>query len=83
MPRPKTVLWVDDEFESLGAHVLFLQENGYEVEQAAHGDDAIALLRRQAYGLVLLDEQLPGKRGLELVGEIRYIDPAVPVVRAR
>ncbi|MFQ5704799.1 MAG: PglZ domain-containing protein, partial [Gemmatimonadales bacterium] len=42
--------------------------------------DAIALLRRQPYGVVLLDEQLPGRRGLELVGEIRSIDPAVPVV---
>ena len=80
MPRPKTILWVDDEVESLGAHVLFLEEQGYEVEQAAHGDDAIALLRRQPYGLVLLDEQLPGRSGLELVGEIRSIDPAVPVV---
>ncbi len=80
MPRPKTVLWVDDEFESLGAHVLFLNENGYEVEQAAHGDDALALLRRQPYGLILLDEQLPGRTGLELVGEIRSIDPTVPVV---
>lgn len=80
MARPKTVLWVDDEFESLGAHVLFLNENGYEVEQAAHGDDALALLRRQPYGLILLDEQLPGRTGLEIVGEIRSIDPAVPVV---
>lgn len=80
MPRPRTVLWVDDEIESLGAHVLFLKEQGYQVEQAAHGDDAIALLQRQPYGVVLLDEQLPGKRGLELVGQIRSIDPAVPVV---
>ncbi len=80
MPRPKTILWVDDEIESLGAHILFLSEHGYEVEQAAHGDDAIALLRRQPYGVVLLDEQLPGRRGLELVGEIRSVDPAVPVV---
>jgi len=80
MPRPKTILWVDDEIESLGAHVLFLNEQGYQVEQAAHGDDAIALLRRQPYGVILLDEQLPGRRGLELVGEIRSIDPAVPVV---
>ena len=69
MPRPKTVLWVDDEIESLAAHVLFLSEHGFQVEQAAHGDDAIALLTRQPYGVVLLDEQLPGRRGLELVGE--------------
>jgi CheY-like chemotaxis protein len=80
MPRPKTILWVDDEIESLAAHVLFLRENGYHVEQAAHGDDAVALLQRQAYGLILLDEQLPGKRGLELVQELRSIDPAAPVV---
>jgi DNA-binding response OmpR family regulator len=80
MPRPKSILWVEDEIESLGAHVLFLEEHGYTVEQAAHGDDAIELLRRRPYGVVLLDEQLPGRRGLELVGEIRAVDPAVPVV---
>jgi DNA-binding response OmpR family regulator len=80
MPRPKTVLWVDDEVESLAAHVLFLSEHGFQVEQTAHGDDAIALLTRRPYGVVLLDEQMPGRRGLELVAEIRSIDPAVPVV---
>ncbi|MEX0691615.1 MAG: response regulator [Gemmatimonadales bacterium] len=80
MPRPHTVLWVDDEIESLEAHALFLEEQGYTVERAAHGDDALALLRRQAYGVVLLDEQMPGRRGLELVGEIRSIDPTVPLV---
>lgn len=80
MPRPRTILWVEDEIESLGAHVLFLKEHGYDVEQAAHGDDALALLRSRPYGVVLLDEQLPGRRGLDLVPEIRSIDPAVPVV---
>jgi len=80
MQRPHTVLWVDDEFESLAAHVLFLEEHGYVVERTPHGDDALALLRRQPYGVVLLDEQLPGRRGLELVGEIRAIDPSIPLV---
>ncbi|HEX9693185.1 MAG TPA: response regulator [Gemmatimonadales bacterium] len=80
MPRPKTVLWVDDEVESLAAHVLFLQEHGYEVEQAAQGDDALALLQRRAYGVILLDEQMPGRQGLELVASIRAVDSAVPIV---
>ncbi len=80
MQRPRTVLWVDDEVESLAAHVLFLEEHGYAVERTPHGDDALALLRSQPYGVVLLDEQLPGRRGLELVGEIRAIDPSVPLV---
>ncbi|MSR06706.1 MAG: response regulator [Gemmatimonadetes bacterium] len=80
MTRPKTILWVDDEIESLSAHTLFLEEQGFTVERTANGDDALALLRRQPYGVVLLDEQMPGRRGLELVGEIRAIDPAVPLV---
>ncbi len=80
MARPKTILWVDDEAESLGAHVLFLEESDYEVELASNGDDALVLLRGQSYGVILLDEQMPGRTGLELVGEIRAIDPAVPIV---
>ena len=78
--RPKSVLWVDDEIESLESHRRFLTDHGYEVAAAAHGDDALEMLRRQAYGVVLVDEQMPGQRGLELFGAIRNIDPAVPVV---
>jgi len=79
-PRPKSILWVDDEVEGLAAHRRFLEQQGFSVQQAAHGDDALALLRRQPYSVVLLDEQMPGRRGLELLGEIRAIDPAMPVV---
>src|ERR1041384_2780588 len=80
MPRPKTILWVDDEVDGLTAHRRFLEQQGFAVEQAAHGDDALALLRRQPYSIVLLDEQMPGRRGLELIGEIRALYPAMPVV---
>src|SRR5213593_1454825 len=80
MPRPKSILWVDDEVEGLASHRRFLEAQGFTVEAAAHGDDALALLRRQPYSVVLLDEQMPGRRGLELLPEIRAIDAAVPVV---
>jgi DNA-binding response OmpR family regulator len=71
---------VDDEVESLTSHILFLQEQGFTVEPTAHGDDALVLLQRQPYGVVLLDEQMPGRRGLELFRAIRAIDHAMPVV---
>ena len=38
------------------------------------------MLRRRAYGIVLLDEQMPGKRGLEAYREIRELDPLLPIV---
>ncbi len=59
---------------------MFLEEQGFTVEKASHGDDALALLQRQAYGVVLLDEQMPGRRGLELFRAIRGIDTTIPVV---
>jgi DNA-binding response OmpR family regulator len=80
MPRPKSILWVDDELEGIAPHRRFLESQGFTVAAAAHGDDALALLRRQPYSVVLLDEQLPGRRGLELLPEIRAIDAAVSVV---
>ncbi len=80
MPRPKSILWVDDEVESLTSHIMFLEEHGFSVEPTAHGDDALVLLQRKPYGVVLLDEQMPGRRGLELFRAIRAIDHTTPVV---
>jgi DNA-binding response OmpR family regulator len=80
MLRPRTVLWVDDEIETLDSQVLFLEQQGFTVERATNGDDALVLLRRQSYGVVLLDEQMPGTSGLDLIPQLRAIDASMPVV---
>src|SRR5205814_1088476 len=80
MARPKSILWVDDEVDGLAPHRRFLEDQGFTVAAAAHGDDALAMLRRQPYSVVLLDEQMPGRRGLNLLPEIRAIDAGVAVV---
>jgi len=59
----KRILWVDDEIDLLRPHLLFLQARGYHVDAISNGDDALALLRDNPYDLVLLDEQMPGRRG--------------------
>jgi DNA-binding response OmpR family regulator len=80
MARPRSILWVDDEIETLDSQVLFLEQQGFTVERAANGEDALVMLRRQPYGVVLLDEQMPGTRGLDLVPMLREIDASMPVV---
>ena len=71
-PRPgKRILWVDDEIGLLKPHLLFLQARGYHVDAIANGDDALELLRENSYDLVLLDEQMPGRRGLEVLEIMR------------
>ncbi len=76
----KRILWVDDEIDLLRPHLLFLQQRGYHVDAIANGDDALALLRDRPYDLVLLDEQMPGRRGLEVLETLRREDPHARVV---
>ena len=76
----KAVLWVDDEAELLEPHRIFLRDKGFEVETATNADDAFELVRRRAFDLVLLDEQMPGRRGLEALKELREIEPNLQVV---
>ena len=81
MPLPtKHVLWVDDEAELLEPHRLLLQERGYAVELASNGEDALELLRGRSFDILLLDEQMPGRRGLDVHREVQSIAPTLPVV---
>jgi DNA-binding response OmpR family regulator len=79
-PPAKRLLWVDDEIDLLRPHLLFLQGRGYHVDAASNGDDAMELVRMHGYDLVLLDQHMPGKTGIEILDEIRRVDPRVPVV---
>jgi CheY-like chemotaxis protein len=78
--KAKSVLWVDDESELLESHRIFLRSKGYEVEWATNADDAVELLRRRQFDIMLLDEQMPGTRGLEAYRDVREIAPNLPVV---
>lgn len=77
---PKRLLWVDDEIDLLRPHLLFVQGRGYHIDAVANGDDALELVRLYPYDLVLLDEQMPGRSGMEVFDELRRLDPLVPVV---
>lgn len=74
------ILWVDDEVEFLQPHILFLQERGYEVSTALNADDALDLIRQRSFDLVLLDEMMPGKDGLATLGEIKKLNPGLPII---
>jgi DNA-binding response OmpR family regulator len=79
-PNGKSLLWVDDEAELLEPHRMFLRDKGFKVESATNAVDGVELLRRRPFDLVLLDEQMPGTRGLDAVRELRELAPNLPVV---
>ncbi len=65
------VLVVDDESQIRGSLEEILREEGYSVAGAADAEEALTLLRDVPYDVVLLDIWLPGRDGLEVLGEIR------------
>jgi len=74
------ILWTDDEIDLLRAHIIFLQEKGFEVVTANNGSDAIELVKSNFFDIIFLDENMPGLSGLETHALIKDIDPTVPLV---
>lgn len=55
--------------------------DGYEVEVASNGEEALGYFKRaHSFGLVLLDVRMPGKSGLDVLGEIKKSDPRVKII---
>jgi CheY-like chemotaxis protein len=74
------ILWADDEIDLLKPHILFLKEKGYEVKTAKSGNEAIELIKTQAFDIIFLDEQMPGLSGLETLNRIKNYRDDLPVV---
>ncbi len=79
MRKPR-ILWTDDEIDLLRAHIIFLQEKGYEVETVNNGLEAVEKVKENFYDIIFLDENMPGMTGLETLTQIKTVSPNVPVV---
>lgn len=74
------VLVVDDEIEACNALKEFLDAKGYEVYTAQDGKSALDKLQEIRPQLVLLDMIMPGMHGIEVLEEIKKIDPKIGVI---
>ena len=78
--RKITILWADDEIDLLKPHIIFLENKGYSVLIATNGNDALKVAAKETIDIVFLDENMPGRSGLEIVVDLKQIMPNVPVV---
>ena len=78
-PGTYRILVVDDEASVLVTYQLILEQQGYQVSACATSVDAISVLRRQDFDLVLCDYSLEEQHtGFEVISVARKIDPDVP-----
>ncbi|MCX7718886.1 MAG: sigma-54 dependent transcriptional regulator [Candidatus Sumerlaeaceae bacterium] len=77
--RPR-VLVVDDEASMRFLLREVMSREGYLVEEAADGAEAVQKVREGFFELVVLDVKMPGMGGLEALAEIKRVRPATVVV---
>ncbi len=74
------ILVIDDEEEIREGLELLLSSEGYHVTVAPDGDQGLATLQERPFDLLLLDVNLPGRNGLELLKEVKTRTPDLAVI---
>ena len=74
------ILIVDDEETIRLALRKFLRSRGYEVEIAGSGDQALEILDKQSFSLMLCDVRMPGMTGVQVVPQARQRDTDLAII---
>ena len=75
-----SILLVDDEISQLTSLKSFLSKRNYTIYTAENGNDALAVINKNLIDVTLTDFRMPGMNGLELLKEIKRINPEIEVV---
>lgn len=78
--RRTRILVVDDEHLIRWSLEQNLKKQGYEVVTAGNGEDALRIVREEQPDLILLDIQLPGMSGLEVLEKVKEFDDEIVVI---
>jgi two-component system cell cycle response regulator CpdR len=74
------ILLVDDDLHNLNTLSRFLRTEGYEVAEASSGSEAVRLLERDHFDLIISDVIMPGVNGLQVVDSVRSLAPNTRVL---
>ncbi|MDA8442323.1 MAG: response regulator [Peptococcaceae bacterium] len=74
------ILVVDDQMGVRRLLYEAFKEEGYEVEMAASGLEAIETVKKSIPSIILMDMKMPGMNGLEALKEIKKLDQEIAVI---
>lgn len=73
------ILLIDDEKDILELVSYNLQREGFEVATSINGEEALTLVRKESYDLIILDLMLPGIQGIEFCKILRDSEETVSI----
>ena len=74
------ILLVDDDHSLRNMLSFVLGKEGYQVDEAVSGMDALKKLKTRKYDLVISDIRMPGLNGIDLLKKIKTHDQELPVI---
>jgi two-component system, OmpR family, copper resistance phosphate regulon response regulator CusR len=74
------ILIVEDETKIAEALVKGLSGEGYDAKSVSSGEEALFLLSREAFDIIILDVMLPGRNGFEVLKLLRETGGQTPVL---
>ena len=75
-----SILVIDDDRDMRRVLRDFLVRSGYGVIEAATGDEALRLIESTPVDVVILDKEMPGMNGFEVLASLRRQRPETPVI---
>jgi len=78
--NPANILIVEDEASQRKLLADFLKNEGHKVISAPNGTEALNLVKNQHVEIILLDYKMPDMTGLDVLKEVRKINPEIDVV---
>jgi two-component system cell cycle sensor histidine kinase/response regulator CckA len=78
--RKSMILLIDDNNLSRRVYGRLLKEKGYEVLEAADGNEALKLIDENVFDLIISDLILPDLDGRKLISLIRAKWPKIPII---
>ena len=74
------LLIVEDEESLRDLYAEELEESGFEVSRASNGKEAIDLMRKKDFDLVIMDIRMPEMDGIETLGKVISLERKIPVI---
>jgi DNA-binding NtrC family response regulator len=78
--KNNNILIIDDEINQLDILSGYLKKRGYKIFTAQSGSEGIQIFRNNLIDIILSDYKMPDKTGIEVLGEIKKINPEVSFI---
>jgi len=74
------LLIIDDDADIRSLLADLLEESDYKVDMASCGEEALEMVRASTYDLIVTDLRMHGMDGLQVIKEVKNIDPGIDVI---